>query len=52
MVEESGYRSPLEVAQVGCILHSTVWSLPLTSGATMIPHILIAIVAGWLQRHI
>src|SRR3989442_10859455 len=28
-----------------------VRSLPPTSGATMILHVLIAMVAGWLQRH-
>jgi hypothetical protein len=51
MVEESGYRYPVEVAPIRCILHSPVWFLPLTSGATMILHVLIAMVAGWLQRH-
>src|SRR5262245_2542119 len=51
LVENLGCLYPIEVVQVRCILRGTVQSLPPTSRATMILHILIAMVAGWLQRH-
>ena len=51
MVEYIACLSPIEVAQVGSILERTIASLPPDRGTAMILHVLIAMVAGWLQRH-
>jgi hypothetical protein len=51
MVEISGRFFLVEIAQVGRILDRAIASPPPTRGQAMILHVLIAMVAGWLQRH-
>jgi transposase InsO family protein len=51
LVENLGRLYTVEVPEVGCILHGPTLLLSPTPGQTMILHVLIAMVAGWLQRH-
>ena len=51
MVEINGWFHSIEIAQIGRILAKIIASRFLTRGQTMILHVLIAMVAGWLQRH-
>src|SRR5712691_1639927 len=41
----------MEVAQVGCILDRTIASQPPTQGHAMMLHMLIVMIAGWIQRY-
>src|SRR5262245_64031902 len=43
--------STIAGTQVGCLRHRTIKALPPTSGGARILHVLIDMIAGWIQHH-